>query len=440
MRQNRGLCGKQDIYGMMIESVRHGLDEAIEAQNLFDGCSDEERKALYFLLFISDDGGYISPHSVYPFLDILLRKSGKGARVIEALRKKGFLGISRDYHRGRFLLSGIREFLWRMLASEAGFSFDASRFLRDTPQSKKSIDLAQEALSIVVLFLTYARHNPIRVTKSGRIYRRQLGKLMRLLGAAREDKVDFAFRFCYHAKGFLIREKVPYQGERSWLLMTKEGASWARLSATDQIYDMCRSWCDFLLRGDPKLGFVFHILGHLAPGQVTTINRLASAFESRVVIDPGDGPLRKRIRGIINDLRLIGILEAIPSPSSLESVLMVTDLGRAIMSSEDGPLDLSWEESFDISDDGRILASRRLEPRFIAMLDDIADLVRADHVLEYKLSRDKIMQVCSGGVSIEEIHGFLRRHARGELPEGVEVGLRECAGAFDRGSEALDIN
>ncbi|HHY46366.1 MAG TPA: hypothetical protein GX506_03605 [Firmicutes bacterium] len=390
--------------------------------------SSDESKALYFLLYASHQKGYVPYHRLHPALDLLLMKNGRGIRVLGDLCQKGLVEIEKvDSERVHVIPEAVREVLWSSLSQEVSVPGNPL----PARGGDQSLERTRDFLTRVVLLLTYARRHPIRLTRAGRIHRRQAEEIADLVGASGCDGYDGlteALRFCWVARGLLCRRMLARRASLHALSITSEGEAWIMLPWQDQVRDMCKTWCESVLREDATFGWLPEVLKRLKPHSGTTVGLLASTFESRFVLDPAGKPIRGRIRSILNDFFRIGLLDEYYPPESPDPVFRLTELGRAVFTGRKIPDSFQWDDTFYVQADYQVIASRTLEPRVLSFLDAVADLEKADKMLIYRLNPRRVGEASEWGLSGEEILGFLGSHIKGELPQNVEFSIREWAG------------
>jgi hypothetical protein len=79
-----------------------------------------------------------------------------------------------------------------------------------------------------------------------------------------------------------------------------------------------------------------------------------------------------------------------------------------------------------------VLVPRNIDPAVLWELEGLAELIKPDQVLVYRLSKDSVYRALCDGRSGEDIVSFLTGFARNGLPQNIAADLREWSEAYGR--------
>jgi hypothetical protein len=143
------------------------------------------------------------------------------------------------------------------------------------------------------------------------------------------------------------------------------------------------------------------------------------------------GSLRRRLeQKVLRQLVIQGLLQLGETP--LTRVCRITGLGRALLGGGPPVEDVETERSFFVQPNFELLVPSRLDTDVLWRLEECADLVKADWMMVYTLSRATVYRALRLGRRQEEVVGLLERHARNELPQNVQFSVRDWSTAFGR--------
>jgi hypothetical protein len=90
------------------------------------------------------------------------------------------------------------------------------------------------------------------------------------------------------------------------------------------------------------------------------------------------------------------------------------------------------EKNFSIRANFEVMASKDLDPSVRWELGKIADLLRVNDEIVYKLSRQSVYHTLQEGKSVEDIMSFLEEYAKPPIPENVEETIKEWTSTYGR--------
>jgi hypothetical protein len=112
--------------------------------------------------------------------------------------------------------------------------------------------------------------------------------------------------------------------------------------------------------------------------------------------------------------------------------LRISALGKAIITNDVSLFPKQVERNFAIRPNFEVVASKDLDPSVRWELGKIAELLRINDEITYKLSRQSIYHTLQEGKTVEDIMGFLDVHTLKPFPENVRETIIEWTSTYGR--------
>jgi hypothetical protein len=112
--------------------------------------------------------------------------------------------------------------------------------------------------------------------------------------------------------------------------------------------------------------------------------------------------------------------------------IRISDLGMAILTNDVSLFPKQIERNFAIRPNFEVVASKDLEPAIRWELGKIAELIRVNEEVTYKLSRQSIYHTLQEGKTVEDIMGFLDTYAIKPIPDNVRETITEWTSTYGR--------
>ncbi|MBE7561074.1 helicase-associated domain-containing protein [bacterium] len=416
----------REVYGRLLDPQY--LGEALE------GLDDDERLALEHLVRRvrrHPENGGEAPRLLFGLFGT---RTGRAVHVLSTLAEKGFLFPRGEGEEIPSLLPG--ELVERLapLIGAAGGPWGAPR--REPParvfagQSR----LAHDVISV----LAYARKNRVRMTQGGEVFSRVRERLAALCIARREafppglaealapQRRDVESILAFAAGEGYIEE------EQQRILVAE--AALARLR-TLSLLDLCREFLRSLERG-----WLFHYSMHQRLLEMLREAEPARWYDLDALLDEVAGKARTPDRaarrsslfallGLLHDL---SVLDFGCDAAGADWALRVSPAGWAMLCDEPFPPAERLVREVHALPDFTVLAPLEVEADERWQLESFADLVSADTIFTYRISRQSIYRALQDGVEVESILAFFVQHGERRLPQNVEYSVREWAASFGR--------
>ncbi len=442
MEENRrialrcGLSPRTNSKQTLMREVYERLTDPHYLHQLLEELEEDERLAVEHLVRRSHrhpESLDTAPRLIYGLLGT---RTGRADRVLATLAEKGLLfpgGEGEDHAsvfpaelaEGLLPLVGAVSEPWRHpRKAEPARVFPASHHLAHD----------------LVGFLAYARKNSIRMTQNAEIFRRVLEHLqaqrivrrgpLPLDDAAEKEEqqsgVGMLLAFAVHAEYLQAGERRVEARESALarlracrllelgrdLLFFLERMYLANVSLYQRLFALLREaeaerWYDL----EP-------LLDHLLAG-----SRKSS---------PDTRHQRSGLLWLIGTLHDLSLLDLGCDAATRDWALRLTAAGRAMLS---GEMPRAGERSrceVHVLPDFTVLAPFQIEADERWQLESFADLVSADTIFTYRITRQSIYRALQEGIEVDSILAFFLQHGERQLPQNVEYSVREWAASFGR--------
>ncbi len=240
-------------------------------------------------------------------------------------------------------------------------------------------------------------------------------------------RFDFIYRFC-EAKGLT---KI----EGNYLRITDVVEEWLEkpdFSKTKEIFEF---WQDHYMASSAEAQLVLRLLLLVPEGKWLTCRSVGRVFD---VLMPEHKWFQQnsqvRDPSFLNVLLYIGGIEQglIHGIGEDEFGIRISPLGKAILTNDVSLFPKQIEKSFAIRPNFEVVASKDLDPSIRWELGKIAELLRINDEVTYKLSRQSIYHTLQEGKTVEDIVSFLDSYATKPIPENVRETIVEWTSTYGR--------
>lgn len=398
-------------------------------QAILSGLNGEELMALKMIAFCPVEQGAIV-EQVHQKLNSLTHKWRRNsAQVVAGLRHRGLVFANRmNYREVYYIPVDLREKLLGLFRAEM-----TPPLLVKEPVIEEGAGDPSPFLRNVYLFLSFVGKNPLELTQSGAIHRRQLKKFLDLIGVP-DDEANLKNRFeePYPEPFRLIYLFVLERGliaNQNGSITLKNPDAFIRLPLAEQLHDLFRFWQERFPDRYRDLRLVAPILRE-AGDQWVDLEALAASFDPINIAPAPRDSFFLRLRSMcFHHLAYLGLIRL--GHAGTREVCRLTEVGLLLLAESELPENLFASDLY-VQPNFEILAPRNLRPDLLWKLEQIADLERPDQMMSYRLSKDSIFQALSAGSTGEEILSFLSAHSRTPLPQNVEYSIRQWSESFGR--------
>ncbi len=240
-------------------------------------------------------------------------------------------------------------------------------------------------------------------------------------------RLDFIYRFC-EAKGLTIIEG-------NYLRITDTVESWLEKSDFVKMKEIFQFWQDEYMTSSAEAQLILRLLLLVPKGKWLTSQSVRQVFD---VLMPEHNWFRQTSK--VRDPNFLKVLLYIGGidqsfhyeASEDEFGIRISPIGTAILVNDISLFPKQVERNFCIKPNFEVAASKDLDPSIRWELGKIADLMRINDEVVYKLSRQSIYHTLQEGKSVEDIVIFLENYAAHPIPENVKESIIEWTSMYGR--------
>ena len=240
-------------------------------------------------------------------------------------------------------------------------------------------------------------------------------------------RFDFIYRFC-SAKGLT-------EVEGNYLRITDAVEEWLEKPDFFKIKELFQFWQDHYMTSSAEAQLLLRLLLLIPPRQWLTTKSVEQVF---TVLMPQHKWFRQsskfRDPNFLNVLLYIGGVEQSFHQEADEDDfgIRISRLGTAILVNDISLFPKQVEKNFGIKSNFEVYASKDLDPSVRWELGKIAELIRVNDEVVYKLSRQSVYHTLQEGKSVDDIMTFLDNHAERPIPENVRETIVEWTSTYGR--------
>lgn len=400
---------------------------------------EDERAALKVITFAGGGSGIVMEQCHQRINQVTGRRRRNGAQVVAGLMGRGLVYVGRaKYRQFYFVPSDLQV----QLAALFGQELLARVAIAPGATVQAQANDSYAVMRWICQFLAYAQKSVVELTQAGAIYRRTQRSLLRIMGkdvgpeepaepsaegqptgsSLHPDPLDFVFDYCRS------RELCEVVG--GVLQPTVEAEQWMKLPLRGRREDLLAFWREARISWDVDVQAVLSVLMTLPPTTWVDLKALFHEVEP-MASDLFRGSLRRRLEHkVVRYLILQGLLELGESEDG--PACRLTGLGRALLGGRGEAEDVEIERRCFIQPNFELLVPARLDTVVLWRLEEIADLVKPDWMMVYRISRGSVYRALRMGRQADEILRLLEEHSMAEVPQNVSFSVRDWAATFGR--------
>lgn len=389
---------------------------------------DEEELTAVRLITLSRNGAGVVMEQCHQRLNQISRKWRRnGAKVIEGLLRRGLVFTEKQgYRQVYYVPEDLRSILTRWFLEEL-----YAQAIQPDPPARRFSD-PNACLRHVFLFLSYVRKKGCKLTQNGTLFKRTQQELEVFLG--RDETVDdtlFPMRYpprlafiVYFAKSrALVKE------QDGMLVLGPKAAEWKAQDVKALRQDLFDYWAQTFMSHDADLTTLFWIMMRSPEGSWLSLESLLRQMENLTLNQAPNGFSIRAEKNLVGDLEYLGVLDV--SRSFGSTSVRVTPLGRALVGLGPWPEE-KFEDKIYVEPNFEVMVPCGIHPAILWDIDFLADLVRADQMMIFKLSRSSVYRAVQHGIDPASMVRFLQSRAGSPLPQNVAYSIAHWAGAYGR--------
>ena len=389
---------------------------------------DEEELTAAKLIALSRNGAGVAMEQCHQRLNQISRKWRRnGARVVEGLLKRGLVFTERQgYRQVYYVPEDLRSIL-------GGWFLDGiyAHAIQADPAGRRFPD-PNACLRHVFLFLSYVRKNGCKLTQNGTLFKRTQQELAVFLGP--DESVDDAlFPVRYPPRlafiVFFARSRSLVKEEGGMLVLGPKAAEWRTQDIRSLRKDLFDYWMQTFMSHDPDLTTLFWIMMRSPEGSWLSLESLLGEMENLTLNHAPNGFNIRAEKNLVGDLEYLGALDV--SRSFGTTAVRVTSLGKALAGLSPWPEE-KFEDRIYVESNFEVMVPSGVHPSLLWDIDFFADIIRADQMMIFKLTRSSVYRAIRNGIDPASMLRFFEAHSATPLPQNVTYSINHWAGAYGR--------
>ncbi len=438
MAKQYGLdAASMETQGSLPDAVSEYLRRPESLAGILEELDESERAALKVITFAGGGSGIVMEQCHQRINQVTGRRRRNGAQVVAGLMGRGIVYVGRARYRQFYFIPSD---LQTQLATLFGQELLGRVIIPGQPGLGLESGDSYAVLRWISQFLAFARKSEVELTQAGAIYRRTQRQLLSIFGRAEDDDeatasshdnpaaglhpdpLDFIFDYCRSRDLCEIRDEV--------LVATQKAAGWMSMPVWDRREDLLAFWRESRVSWDVDVQAVLSVLMSLPDDSWVDLRALFKEVEP-MASDLFRGSLRRRLeQKVVRYLTLQGLL--LIGEAAGTTVCRLTPLGYALLNGTGPVEDVQPEAAFLVQPDFEMLVPARVDTALLWRIEEVADLVKPDWMMVYRLSRKSVYRALRMGARVEDILSLLEEHATNELPQNVAFSVHDWAAAYGR--------
>jgi hypothetical protein len=424
----------------LIETLTQRFRDRRFLKKLFSRLTDVETAGVMMTLFfareepLSTDQYHLELEQVFPDQEFVAEE------IMHSLTQKGlvYMAFFNEEEESTYSIPiDLAELLLEIIGQDL---LDKLAYLPDPPRATRFDGLA--IIRDIFTFLAFLKRDNVKLTQEFVIFKRTQLRILdsfELPEQPLEDtekereegfyppRFDFIYRFC-EAKGLTTIEG-------NYLRITDVVEEWLGKADFAKMQEIFAFWQEHYMASSAEAQLILRLLLLVPEGQWLTAKSVERVFD---VLMPEhkwfQQHAQSRDPNFLNVLLYIGGIEqGLPYGNDEENFgIRISDLGMAILTNDVSLFPKQIERNFAIRSNFEVVASKDLEPAIRWELGKIAELIRVNEEVTYKLSRQSIYHTLQEGKTVDDIMGFLDTYAIKPIPENVRETITEWTSTYGR--------
>jgi len=285
----------------------------------------------------------------------------------------------------------------------------------------------------LVRFLSFLHKHEVRVTQTGTVYRRTQREIIDTFLVREEVAEDGGETADYPERlGFIVgfaRWRRLIARDQGQLRATDAVPNWLQLPLSQMWSELYQYWREGLTNRIGEFDAILSLALSLPTGSWISLRRLAGEV-GPMTAERYHGDLVLRLeKQFLAPMLFCGWLASGEGEDG--PAFCITEVGRAMIAGgapihDDSATQFLLQPNFDL------LVPRNIAPSLLWKLESVADLIKPDQMMVYRLTKQSIYRALTCGWTGERIIGFLTTYSRTGLPQNVLCDLQEWCAAYGR--------
>jgi hypothetical protein len=424
----------------LIETLTQRFRDRRFLKKLFSRLTDLQTAGVMMTLFFAGDKPLTTDQYHQELQQVFPDREFAAEDVMHSLTLQGLVYIAfvdDDDESTYSIPTDLAELLLEIIGQDL---LDKLTYLPDPPHATRFDGLA--IIRDIFTFLAFLKRDNVKLTQEFVIFKRTQ---LRILDSfelpehpledtekEREEgyyppRFDFIYRFC-EAKGLITIDG-------NYLRITDVVEEWLGKADFAKMQEIFAFWQDHYLASSAEAQLILRLLLLVPEGQWLTSQSVEHIFD---VLMPEHTWFQKHAQArdpnFLNVLLYIGGIEQGQPYGQAEDHfgIRISDLGMAVLTSDVSLFPKQVERHFTIRANFEVVASKDLEPAIRWELGKIAELLRVNEDVTYKLSRQSIYHTLQEGKTVEDILGFLETYALKPIPDNVRETIGDWTSTYGR--------
>lgn len=427
----------------LIEVLTQKFRDRRFLKKLFDELSEMQTAGVMMTLFFREETDMTVEKYHAELQRIFPDKEFNPTDVMNALIGRGVVYISTTYDEEGEEFStysiplDLAEALLEIIGQDLLGRLD---FYQSQPTSRRFDGLA--IIRDIFTFLAFLKRDNVKLTQEFVIFKRTQLRILdsfELPEIPLEDtekeheegyyppRFDFIYRFC-KAKGL-----TEIAG--NYLRITDAVERWLEQPDFFKMKEIFQFWQEAYMSSSAEAQLLLRILLLVPKGKWLTSQAVDRIFNKLMPEHKWFKQSSKpREPNFLKALLYIGGIEETQHPDARDGAfgIRISTVGTALLVNDISLFPKQVEKRFSIKPNFEVVASKDLDPSIRWELGKIADLVRINDEVVYKLSRQSIYHTLQEGKSVEEIVTFLDTHTAHPIPDNVRETISDWTTTYGR--------
>ena len=423
----------------LIEALTQKFRDRRFLKKLFNELTEMQTAGVMMTLFFKEDEEITVEKYHEELQRIFPANEFEPLEIMQSLIERGIIYIaSADEEESTYSIPvDLAESLLEIIGQDLLEQLD---FFQSDPRSTRFDGLA--VIRDIFTFLAFLKRDNVKLTQEFVIFKRTQLRILdsfELPERPLEDtdkereqgyyppRFEFIYRFC-EAKELTIIEG-------NYLRITDAVEQWLEKPDFFKMKEIFQFWQDYYMTSSAEAQLILRLLLLIPRGKwltSTSVDRIFNELmpkhkwfkQSSKVRDPNFLKVLLYIGGVEQSFHH-------DAPEG-EFGIRISRVGTALLVNDISLFPKQVEKNFSIKSNFEVIASKDLDPSIRWELGKIADLVRINEEVVYKLSRQSIYHTLQEGKSVEDIMSFLEEHVEHPIPENVRETIIEWTSTYGR--------
>lgn len=298
-----------------------------------------------------------------------------------------------------------------------------------------SVGVGISLIRDIFLILKYADENELKITQEGKIYKRCMRNLEKLLGDFRvigesifddvTDRLRFLINYLSKVRIFKLRKNVLEIDDDNCI-------EWYRNSAFNRLNGILEYYEDDIIKRDISYWVVKSSIGQLNSDNWYKISDYVEEIKGLLlnIKDANSRMVEVLIKSNLFSLYNFGLLDMTISDNGKPKHFKPNDNYFALIEGEEDGFVVEESDEITIQADFTVIARRDLCLNLRQEMERFLWIERMDEMIHYKMDKESVYRAMISGMSYEDIMGMLIKHSVKEPPQNIIYTLQKWGSQY----------